>query len=82
MSLFTTMEEILSIGPDEWEKVAEAYSVEFLGQDVDSLQRKYTEIYRKKVQTSNLNMPEEVRLSKKVKSIIWNRSQLGGGEEE
>ena len=70
MSLFTAMEDILPIGPDEWEKVVEAYSVEFLDWDVDSLQRKYTVIHRKKLPTENLNILEEVRLAKKLKYMI------------
>ena len=73
------MEDILPIGPDEWENVVEAYSVEFLDWDVDSLQRKYTVIHRKKLPTENLNILEEVRLAKKLKYMIGDWTQLGQG---
>ena len=64
------METFFSIGLDEWEKVVEIYSVDFPGQDVEYLCRKYTVIQREKVPTGDLNMPEEVRLAKKVKYLI------------
>ena len=59
------MEEILSIGTNEWEKVVEVHLVESPGRDFDSLRRKYTSIHRKTVPTRDPNMQEEVRLTKK-----------------
>ena len=44
--------------------------IEFLGRYVDSLRRKYTSIHREKVPTGDPNMPEEVRLAKKLKYMI------------
>ena len=79
VSIFKTMEEILLIGPDKWEKVVELHLFEFPGCDVDCLRRKYTYIHRKKVPTGDLNMPEEVRLAKKFKYMIGDQVQLEGG---
>ena len=68
------METILPIRLDEWEKVVEAHSVEFLDQGVDSLRRKYTSICRKKMPTGNPNMLEGVRLTKNLKYMNGDRA--------
>ena len=59
--------------------MVEVHPVEFPGQDVDSLRRKYTSIHVKKVPTGDPNIPEEMRLAKKVKYMIGDHTQLGGG---
>ena len=41
VNLFTIMERILPIGPDEWEQVSLEHAQSFAGRDVDSLCRKY-----------------------------------------
>ena len=76
------MEEILPIGPDEWEKGVELYLVEFPGHDVDGLRQKYTSIHQKKATTVNPNMSEEMSLAKKVKYMTGDWAQLRGGEKE
>ena len=58
----------------------ELHLVNFLGCGTNSIRRKYTSIHRKMAPTSNLNMPEEVSLAKKVKYTIVDQAQLRGGE--
>ena len=56
------------------------HSVLFPGWDVDSLRRKYTSVYCKKVPTDNPNIPVEVEMAnKKVEYLIGDKAVLGGG---
>ena len=71
------METILIIGPGEWEKVVEAYYMDFPGRDLGSLHQNYTAIHHRKVPTNNLIMLE-VRLAKKIKYMIGDCVQLRG----
>ena len=57
----------------------ELHLFKFTGHDVDSLRRKHTSIQRKKVPIINPNMLEEVCLAKKIKYMIGDRVNLGGG---
>ena len=45
------MEEIVPIGPDEWDLVCSRHSTPFPGRDVDTLCRKYNTLHRKKCPT-------------------------------
>jgi len=38
-------------------------------------------VHRKKVPTRNLDIPEEVRLAKKVKNVIGIKASVVGGDE-
>ena len=55
------MEDILPIGPTEWDQVSDEHSVAFAGRDVNGLWRKYTTLYRKKIPTGELSMPDARR---------------------
>ena len=70
------MERILTIGPIEWESVAIENSNDFLGRDVDSIPRKYISLHRKKIPTGDLNIPMEVRMTKRVKYKIGDKAKL------
>ena len=82
LNLFSIMEDIKPIGPDEWEKVVNEHSVMYPGRDVDSICRKFINCHRKKVPTGDPDCPEEIRLAKRVKYLIGDRANLGGGQEE
>ena len=82
LNLFRIMQDILPIGPDEWDKVLELHSVIYPGRSVESLRRKYHSLHRKKIPTGDPLMPAEVRLAKRVKYLIGNRASMGNGEEE
>ena len=82
LNLFSIMEDIKPIGPDEWEKVINEHSVMYPGRDVDSIRRKFINCHRKKVPTGDPDCPEEIRLAKRVKYLIGDRANLGGGQEE
>ena len=71
------MEEILPIGPHDWDRVASNHAATFPGRDVNSLRRKYTSLYRRTIPTGDPNCPEEVRLAKKVMRDIGDRAAVG-----
>ena len=82
VNLFTIMERILPIGPEEWEEVVSEHSQNFPGHNLDSLCHKYHSSHRKKIPTGDPNMPPEIRMAKQVKHQIGDRACLGGGAEE
>jgi hypothetical protein len=81
LHLLHIMEKILPIGPDEWDKVLQEHSIQYPGRDVESLRRKYTNMHRKKAPTGDPNCPPAIKLAKKVKYLIGERAELGGGED-
>ena len=76
------METILPISPDEWNLVLALHSHKFPGCDVESLRRKFHSCHRKIIPTGNPNMPEKIRITKRVKYLIGDRASIGGGAEE
>jgi len=75
------MEEVLPIGPDEWDRVLVEHSNLFPNRDVESLRRKYHTLHRKKIPTGDPSMPLEVKMAKRIKYKIGERANLGDGEE-
>ena len=82
INLFSIMEQIVPIGPDEWDMVVSQHSISYPGRDVDSLRRKYHSVARKSIPTGDPNMPPEVRMAKRCKHLIGAKCSLGGGVEE
>ena len=82
MHFLQIMEEILPIGPDEWDEVLARHSTEYSNRSVESIKRKYQDLHRKEVPTGDPAIPQHVRLAKKVKYMIGNRANLGGGGED
>ena len=76
------MEEILPIGPDEWELTVSRHAIPYSGRDVEGLRRKYNTLHRKKCPTGDPNIPWEVDLAKRIKFNIGEKACLGGGDEE
>ena len=81
LHLFAIIYHIKTISPIEWGKVKEEHGVAYKDRDVDSIRRKYTIMYQKKVSTGNLAFPPEVRLSKRCKDSIGEKTDLGYGED-
>ena len=75
-------EELLPIGPDEWDLTLSRHSVRFGGRDVDALRRKYNKLHRKRSPTGDPHIPWEVEQAKRIKYMIGERACLGGGEED
>ena len=73
------MNDVLPIGPTEWEEVLDAHSVRFPGRDVNGLRRKYTTLHRKKIPTGDPHMPEPVRMAKLCKYRTADKADLGDG---
>lgn len=76
------MEESLPIGPEEWEKLVSDRSSVYAGRTVNSLRRKYKILHRKPIPTGDPTIPSEVKQAKRVKFMIGQRVNIGGGEEE
>ena len=78
----SVLEDVLPIGPDEWDVVTGRHAELFPGRDTDALRRKYNTLHRKKCPTGDPNIPFDVRAAKRIKYKIGERAGLGGGEEE
>ena len=42
----TIMDDVLPIGPEEWDDVVARHAVNFPGRDVDSIRRKFSTLHR------------------------------------
>ena len=80
--MLDVLEEILPIGPDEWQQVVDKHSEQYPGRDVDSIRRKWSGLHRKKCPTGDPHMPDEVCQAKRIKYKIGDKANLEDGEEE
>lgn len=69
-------EDIVPISGEEWEEVETEHMIEYAENNKTgaSLRRKFMELYNKKVPTGDPNMPDTVRLGKKIHSKIEEKS--------
>ena len=82
LHLFTIMQRILPIGPEEWQEVAIEHAQTYPGRDEPSIRRKYHSLHRKNIPTGDPTMPPEVREAKRTKYMIADKANIGDGEEE
>ena len=82
LHLFTIMQRILPIGPEEWQEVAIEHAQTYPGRDEPSIRRKYNSLHRKNIPTGDPTMPPEVREAKRTKYMIADKANIGDGEEE
>ena len=75
------MEEVLPIGPDEWEQVTNLHSTTYPGRTSVSIRRKYHDLHRIKVPMGDLDCMDDVRRGKNIKYTIGDRLEVGSGEE-
>ena len=79
LNMLTIMSEILPIGPEQWSAVSSRHAEKFPGREVESLRRKFTELHRKSVPSGDPNIPEDIRIAKKIKFEIGVKADIGGG---
>ena len=65
MSVLQTVDDILPIGINEWQLVADNHIVNYIRRDINSICRKLQKIHRMKIPTADPEIPEEVLLVKK-----------------
>jgi hypothetical protein len=75
-NFFHITEDILPISGEEWEEVETEHMIEYAENNRTgaSLRRKFMELYNKKVPTGDPNMPDTVRLAKKIRFKIEEKS--------
>eukprot|EP00536_Pseudo-nitzschia_multiseries_P018265 jgi/Psemu1/54828/gm1.54828_g len=83
IELLHTIRSILPIGPEQWNQVTQIHRDNFPDTDrtVPNLRGKYTNLYQKQMPTGDPNCPEEVKLAKKIRRLIYEKAGIGNGEE-
>ena len=81
MNFLRIMEEVIPIGPDDWEQMTTLQSTTYPGRTSVSIRRKYHDLHRVKVPAGDPDCPDDVRMVKRVKYAIGNRAEVGSGEE-
>ena len=84
-SMLTCIEEVLPMGPEEWERVADSHSLEFpaMNREASSLRRKFQALYNVSVPTGDPSCPPHIRKAKRLRYKIEERadsSNMLGGE--
>ena len=85
-NLLELIDEILPLSVTQWEKIAEHHLSRYpdRNRSVDSIKRKFKELYSKKIPTGDPNCPQEVRRAKRLRRQIinsMNASDLNSEEE-
>ena len=66
--MLDTMEKIVPIGPEEWNRVVDEHDELYPGKrTVDSIQRRFMNLHCKLAPTESPNMPDDVRQAKRIK---------------
>lgn len=83
-SLLDVVEEILPIGPNDWDRVAERHCTYYpgLGRTRESLKRKFASLYNHKKPTGDPTCPAVVRRAKRVWELIKAEMDISDGERE
>ena len=81
--MLDALEEILLIGPDEWNEVVEQHNMRFPnpGRDMYAIRRKYMTLQRKTIPTGNPKCPPEVKQAKRIKYKLGQKADLGDAAE-
>jgi hypothetical protein len=68
MDLLLCIEEVVPIGPAQWDRVCDLHASKWSSQcrNVDSIRRKFKKLASEKVPTGDPNCPEEVRSAKRI----------------
>jgi len=77
MGLLDVIQEILPIGPDEWEMVATKHCTKYPAnlRDKDSLRRKFNKLAATKMPTGDPKCPDDVRYAKMVSRKIEDKME-------
>ena len=73
MSVLHTVNDILPIGTNEWQLVADNHAVNYTRRDIISIRRKWQKLHRMKIPTGSPEIPEEVLLAKKIITKLVRR---------
>ena len=76
MSVLHIMEDILPIGPNEWQLVADNHAKNYTRRDVPSTRRKWQILHCMKIPTGDPEIPEEVRVAKNIHFKIGTNTDL------
>ena len=82
MFLLDILQRVRPIGPEEWQQCADDHTAKYRGRNVESIRRKFSDLYRKSIPTGDPNCPEDVKRAKHIKWSIGDRACVGDGEEE
>lgn len=87
MNFLDLMEEWLPIAAEEWKSLTEKHNSSFglegrNKRDIQSLRRKYRDLWRMKVPPEDPKCPEEVKLAKKIYWQIANKATAVDTEDE
>lgn len=58
--------------------MVERHALLYSGRDADSIRRKYTIMYRKKITIGDPNITEDVQLTDRAKHVIGVKASLSG----
>ena len=71
MTLLKTIEQIVPIDGEGWNKVHEIFNSKHTPRGVEGLKWKFNKLANKPVPTGNPNMPEDVKLTKSIKGKLF-----------
>ena len=84
-TLLKAIEQILPIDAEAWNEVHDVFNSKHTPRGVEGLKHKFNKLANKPVPTGNPNMPEDVKLTKSIKSKLFCRygaTSLSEEEEE
>ena len=81
-TLLKTIEQILPIDAEAWNEVHDVFNSKHTPRGVEGVKRKFNKLANKPVPTGNLNMPEDVKLAKSIKSKFFRHSRATNLSEE
>ena len=81
-ALLNVLEDILPIGPDQWNDVLETHSLNYPGRDIVSICRKYGKLHRIQIPAGDPHCPPEVKQAKRIKYKIGGKAEIGDGKDE
>ena len=81
-TLLKAIEQILPIDTEAWNEVHDVFNSKHTPRGVEGLKRKFNKLANKPVPTGNLNMPEDVKRAKSIKSKLFCHSRATNLSEE
>lgn len=84
LHLLTIIKDIVPVDGDEWDEVLERHNVVYSARrrTIESIRRKFRDLYRMKMQTGNPICPDDVRLAKHARREIVNKCEITTGESD
>jgi hypothetical protein len=81
--LLYSIEDVLRLGPEEWEEVAETHATYYPSQmrDTVSLRRKFQSLYNSRIPTGDPSCPAHVQKAKRLRYQIEHRSDASNLED-